>query len=81
MSYLEEHDRAIWSCGDIAMLGYYSGLWLRIGCVDGSGEDRAFVCYWSTKDEFPLFFRPVFDRQLFGRARCQRCLQHFAHLI
>lgn len=79
MSYLEEHDPGFWSCGASAMLGYYSGLCFRTGCIDGS-EDRAFVCYWSLKERFPLFFEPVFGRQIFGRARCQRCSQYFAQL-
>jgi hypothetical protein len=80
MSYLQEHDGAFWSCGDSVMLGNYSGLWFRTGRVDGSEEDHTFVCYWSVKDEFPLFFEPVFGRQIFGRARCQRCSQYFVQL-
>ena len=53
MSYLENHDPAFWSCGDTVMLGNYSGLWFRTGRVDDSEDDRAFVCYWSVKSEFP----------------------------
>jgi hypothetical protein len=70
MSSLEEHDPTFWSSGDSAMLGYYSGLWFRTGCVDGSEEDRAFVCYWSVKTSFRYFSNLCLVDKILGRARC-----------
>ncbi|HEX4135830.1 MAG TPA: hypothetical protein VHY84_14540 [Bryobacteraceae bacterium] len=75
MSYVEKHDPDFWSYGTPTLSGYYSGLWFRTGHNPANENDIAFVCYWHEKDDFPFFLYLTFERHVFPRARCKRCLQ------
>ncbi len=78
MSCLECLDPSVWSSA-VASIGYHGGVWIKVGYPDATRQDEVFLSYLRDGEE-PPFLRPLFERHLFGRAHCARCLSPMAGL-
>jgi 5-methylcytosine-specific restriction endonuclease McrA len=72
MSWLEEHDPSFWSYGQCETYGNYGNVWFKWARLN---EDWVFVCHVSEDECVPAFAIPVFNRHLFGKANCAKCLK------
>lgn len=81
MSYLEEYDSSFWSYGVCALGGANGVICCKLGFRDAAHRERRegwLVCYLNGGDSLPAFHRPIFEKHLFGIARCTRCLSAMA---
>lgn len=80
MSCIEERDPFFWSCGKVAVMGNTGGVWFNQGYLAADRQDEVLVWYTGGDDAFPAFLVLVFERHLFEKAHCVRCLSPMTEL-